>query len=90
MAPEKREIALASVLGLLAGPTCLLAGSERSLTWYAILLGGGIFSTVHWLKDLKPSRAAWFTWLVWPLVMLTGAGASFLGYAFLQKLLERW
>ncbi|AEG15187.1 hypothetical protein Desku_1607 [Desulfofundulus kuznetsovii DSM 6115] len=90
MKPEKREIVLASVLGLLAGPCYILAGPERFLIWYAVVLGGGIFSTAHWLRDLKPSRSAWFTWLAWPVVMLTGAAVSLLVCGIGQKFLERW
>ena len=90
VAPEKREIALASVLGLLAGPTYLVAGPERFLVWYAVLLGGGIFSTTHWLREIRPSRAAWLTWLAWPIVMLFGAGVSLLACAWLKTLVERW
>lgn len=73
MTPEKRELALAFALGLAAGPTYLLAGPGKFLTWYAAVLGGGIFSTVHWLRDIKPSRAAWVTWLAWPFVLFGGA-----------------
>ena len=76
MTPEKREVYLAAVLGLAAGPTYLAAGPERFLTWYAVLLGGGLFGTAHWLRELKPSRAAWMVWLAWPLVMAMGAGMS--------------
>ncbi|NHM25974.1 hypothetical protein G7K71_02895 [Desulfofundulus sp. TPOSR] len=89
MKPEKREIALASALGLLAGPCYLVAGPDKFLTWYAVVLGGGIFSTVHWLKDLKPSRSAWFVWLAWPVVMLTGAAVSMVACLFIQKLFLR-
>lgn len=73
MTPEKREIILAFVLGLAAGPVYLLAGPGRFLAWYAAFLGGGVFSTVHWLKDIKPSRAAWLMWLAWPFVVFSGA-----------------
>ncbi|WP_027356579.1 hypothetical protein [Desulfofundulus thermocisternus] len=90
MKPEKREIVLASVLGLLAGPCYILAGPERFLTWYAVVLGGGIFSTAHWLRDLKPSRSAWFVWLAWPVVMMAGAAVSLLVCGIGQKFLERW
>lgn len=64
------------MLGLAAGPTYLAAGPERFLTWYAVVLGGGLFSTAHWLRELKPSRATWLVWLAWPLVMAAGAGLS--------------
>ncbi|WP_027717797.1 hypothetical protein [Desulfovirgula thermocuniculi] len=90
MSPEKRELALASVLGLLAGPTYLAAGPERFLTWYAVVLGGGVFSTAHWLREIKPSRAAWLTWLAWPFALLSGAAVSLLGCAWLKVLVERW
>lgn len=76
MSPERRELILAFTLGLLAGPTYLLAGPDKFLTWYALVLGGGVFSTAHWLKDLRPSRVAWLTWLAWPPVLLLGAAAS--------------
>lgn len=76
MAPEKRELALALVLGLAAGPCYLMAGPDKFLTWYAVLVGGGIFSTAFWLKEVKPSRATWLTWLAWPLIMMAGAAAS--------------
>lgn len=61
MKPEKREIALASVLGLFAGP-------GRFLTWYALISGGGIFSTTHWLKNV----IAAVSWLVVALMMGIG------------------
>lgn len=89
MKPERREIVLASVLGLLAGPCYILAGPDKFLTWYAVVLGGGIFSTAHWLRDLKPSRSAWFVWLAWPVVMLTGAGLSMITCLFIQKFFLR-
>ncbi|KYH30660.1 hypothetical protein [Neomoorella mulderi] len=78
MNPEKRELALAFALGLCAGPCYLVAGPERFLTWYAVVLGGGIFSTAFWLKEISPSKAACLVWLVWPLAMLAGAAASLL------------
>jgi hypothetical protein len=89
MSPEKRELFLAGCLGLAAGPTYLAAGPDKFLTWYAVVLGGGIFSTAHWLKDLKPSRSAWFVWLVWPVVMMAGAGLSMFACLFLQKIFLR-
>ncbi|MGB9848907.1 MAG: hypothetical protein ACPLSY_03665 [Moorellaceae bacterium] len=73
MTPEKRELALAFVLGLAAGPMYLLAGPGRFLAWYAAFLWGGVLSTAHWLKDIRPSRAAWLTWLAWPFAALGGA-----------------
>jgi len=74
--PEKRELALAAALGLAAGPVYLASGPERFLAWYAVLLGGGLFGTAHWLKELKPSRLAWLVWLAWPVVMAAAAGLS--------------
>lgn len=68
MKPEKREIALASVLGLFAGPCYLFAGPGRFLTWYALISGGGIFSTTHWLKNV----IAAVSWLVVALMMGIG------------------
>ncbi|BAF60676.1 hypothetical membrane protein [Pelotomaculum thermopropionicum SI] len=76
MSPEKRELCLAAALGLAAGPTYLAAGPANFLTWYAVLLGGGLLSTAFWLRDLKPSRSAWLTWLAWPFVMAAGAALS--------------
>ncbi|NHM28143.1 hypothetical protein G7K71_14370 [Desulfofundulus sp. TPOSR] len=87
MKPEKREIILALVLGLLAGPCYLLAGPDKFLSWYAVVLGGGIFSTAHWLKEMKPSRSAWFVWLAWPVVMLAGAGLSLMACISARNLL---
>ncbi len=86
MSPEKRELLLASVLGLAAGPTYLAAGPAQFLTWYAVVIGGGLFSTAFWLRDLKPSRAAWFTWLAWPVVMGAGAALSMFICLMLQKI----
>lgn len=76
MAPETRELALAFTLGLLAGPTYLLAGPDKFLAWYALALGAGVFSTAHWLKEIRPSRAAWLVWLAWPPALLLGAVLS--------------
>ncbi len=89
MKPERREIALASILGLLAGPCYLVAGPERFLTWYAVILYGGIFSTAHWLKEIKPSRSVLFTWLAWPAMMMAGAAASMVVCLFIQKFFLR-
>lgn len=91
MSPEKRELILASALGLAAGPTYLVSGPANFITWYAVVIGGGLFSTAFWLRDLKPSRTAWFTWLawpfvMWPLVMAAGAGLSMFICLFLQRL----
>jgi hypothetical protein len=86
MPPQKRELLLACTLGLAAGPTYLAAGPANFLIWYGIVLGGGLFSTAFWLSDLKPSRAAWFTWLAWPFVMGAGAGLSMFVCLFLQRL----
>jgi hypothetical protein len=89
MSPERRELILAFTLGLSAGPCYFLAGPERFLAWYAVLLSGGIFSTAHWLKEVKPSRTAWLTWLVWPLVLLGGAalglGLAVMACAFIPR-----
>jgi len=85
MSPEKRELLLASVLGLAAGPTYLAAGPANFLVAYAVVIGGGLFSTAFWLRDLKPSRAAWFTWLAWPVVMAFGATLSMFVCLLLQK-----
>ena len=89
MKPERREIALASALGLLAGPTYLAAGPDKFLIWYAVVLGGGIFSTAHWLKDLRPSRSAWFVWLAWPVVMMAGAAVSITACLFISRKFSR-
>jgi len=84
--PEKRELLLAASLGLAAGPTYLVSGPANFITWYAVVIGGGLFSTAFWLRDLKPSRAAWFTWLAWPFVMAAGAGLSMFVCLELQKI----
>jgi|GEM_PF-3119188 hypothetical protein len=89
MAPEKRELALASLLGLAAGPCYLLTGPDKFLTWYAVLVGGGIFSTAFWLKEMRPSKAAWLTWLAWPLVMMAGAAVSLVVCITLLKILSK-
>lgn len=84
MTPEKRELALAFALGLCAGPTYLLAGPDRFFMWYGILSGGGVVSTTHWLRDLRPSRSAWLVWLAWPFVLLGGAALG-LGLAAVAR-----
>lgn len=66
--PERREILLALVLGFLAGPVYLIAGPGRFVTWYALILGAGMFGTSHWLREIRPGRAWAF-----PLAGLTGA-----------------
>ncbi|SMB96321.1 hypothetical protein SAMN00808754_1451 [Thermanaeromonas toyohensis ToBE] len=73
MTPEKRELVLAVVLGLAAGPAYLLAGPGKFFAWYAAVLGGGMLATVHWLKDIRPSRIAWLTWLAWLFVLFASA-----------------
>lgn len=83
MSPEKRELLLASALGLAAGPTYLAAGPASFLTWYSIVIGGGLFSTAFWLREVRPS---WKLWLAWPFVMAAGAGLSMLVCLFLQKI----
>lgn len=83
MTPEKRELALSTALGLLAGPTYLLAGPGNFLTWYAAIISGGILGTAFWLRDLKPGRSTWLTWLAWPFVMAAGAGLSMLACVFI-------
>lgn len=89
MRPEKRELVLAVVMGMIAGPVYAVAGPEKFMAWYAAVLGGGLFSTVHWLKDLRPSRAAWLAWLAWPLVVAAGAGLSLLACGLALRLLAR-
>ncbi|NPV72323.1 MAG: hypothetical protein HPY89_00715 [Pelotomaculum sp.] len=86
MSPQKRELLLSAALGLAAGPTYLVAGPANFLTWYAVVIGGGIFSTAFWLRDLKPSRSTWLTWLAWPLVMAAGAGLSMFVCILIQNL----
>ena len=76
MSPDKRELLLALALGLAAGPTFCVVGPERFLSWYGILLVAGSVFTAHWVRELKPSRAAWVTWVVSPVVSLVAAVAS--------------
>ena len=76
MTPERRELALAFALGLAAGPVYLLAGPGRFLSWYAAFLWGGVLCTAHWLREIRPSRAAWLVWLAWPFVAFGGAVLS--------------
>ncbi|MCL6558839.1 MAG: hypothetical protein K6U74_08545 [Firmicutes bacterium] len=83
MSPEKRELLLASALGLAAGPTYLAAGPAQFLTWYAVVIGGVLFSTAFWLKEV---RASWKLWLTWPVVMAAGAALSMFVCLFLQKI----
>jgi hypothetical protein len=83
MSPEKRELLLASALGLAAGPTYLAVGPTDFLTWYSIVLGGGLFSTAFWLREV---RATWKLWLAWPVVMAAGAALSMLVCVLIQNL----
>lgn len=83
MSPEKRELLLAASLGLAAGPCYLAAGPAQFLTWYAVVIGGGLFSTAFWLKEV---RATWKLWLAWPVVMGAGAALSMFICLMLQKI----
>jgi uncharacterized membrane protein YfcA len=83
MSPEKRELALSGVLGLLAGPCYLVAGPANFLTWYSVIIGGGLFSTAFWLREV---RATWKLWLAWPVVMAAGAALSMLVCVLIQNL----
>ncbi|ACX52468.1 hypothetical protein Adeg_1366 [Ammonifex degensii KC4] len=75
MRPELKELLLASMLGLLAGPVYWAAGPSRFLSWYACVLAAGVLSTAGWLKGLRPGKGAWLLWLLWPV--LSGACAFF-------------
>jgi len=86
LSPQKRELLLSGVLGLAAGPVYLAAGPANFLTWYAVVIGGGLFSTAFWLRDLKPSRSTWLTWLAWPFIMAAGAGLSMVVCLFIHNL----
>lgn len=83
MSPEKRELFLAGCLGLAAGPTYLAAGPGNFLVAYAVVIGGGLFSTAFWLREVK---ATWKLWLAWPMVMAAGAALSMFICLALQKI----
>ncbi|MEM3486084.1 MAG: hypothetical protein QXI12_10740 [Candidatus Methanomethyliaceae archaeon] len=69
MSAEKRELALAGILGLLAGPCYLAAGATHFLALYAVVVFGGVVITGHWLREVHGSARLW---LLWPVAMFTG------------------
>ena len=60
---NKRELKLALLVGLLAGPCYLLAGPVHFFGLYAVVIGGALVSTAFWFREGPVGRLAWLLWL---------------------------
>jgi len=60
---SKRELKLALVVGLLAGPCYLLAGPANFFGLYAVVIGGALVSTAFWFHEGPVGKLAWLLWV---------------------------